>query len=48
MVTSSAYVGDGIHEKEIKVQNAKISGTNERKDQNVGFASNNVCLPFYV
>ena len=45
MVTLPVYVGDGIHEKEINVQNAKMSGSNQQKE-NVGFASNNVCLRF--
>ena len=43
-----AYVGDGIHEKDINVQNAKMSGSNQQKEVNVGFASNNVCLAFFL
>ena len=46
MVTSSRYVGDGIHEKEINVQNAKMSGS-KYKVETVGFVSNNmVCLHY--
>ena len=36
MVTLSVYVGDGIHEKEIDAQNAKMSGLNQHKEANVG------------
>ena len=47
MVSSSAHVGDDLHEKEINVQNAKMSGSNQQKqEENVGFANNNVCLHF--
>ena len=48
MVTSSPYVGDGIHEKKkkINVQNAKMSKSNEQIEENMGFTSNNVCLQF--
>ena len=44
MVTSSAYVGDCTHEKGINVQTAKMSGSNQQKGENEGFASNNVCV----
>ena len=49
MVALSAYVGDGIHEKEIDAQNAKSSGLNQHKEENVGFVSNlmSVCI-FYL
>ena len=30
---SSACVGDGIHEKDINVQNAKMSGLNPQKEK---------------
>ena len=36
MVALSAYMGDGIHEKEINAQNAKMSGLNLHKEENVG------------
>ena len=46
MVNLSAYVGDGIHEKEIDAQNAKMYGLNQHKEENVGFVSNltSVCV----
>ena len=40
MVTLLAYVGDGIHKKEIDAQNAKMSELNRHKEENVGFVSN--------
>ena len=36
-------MGDGIH---INVQNAKINGSNQQKEENVGFDSNNVFFAF--
>ena len=39
MVTLPAYVGDGIYEKVIEAQNAKMSGLNQHKEENVGFVS---------
>ena len=49
MVTSSAYVGDGINEKEISVQNAKMSGSNQQKEENVGFAGiMSVCIFYFI
>ena len=50
MVTLSAYVDDGIHEKEIDTQNAKTSGLNQHKEENVGFVSNlkSVCVSYFI
>ena len=42
MVTSSAYVYNSIHGKEINMQNSKMSGSNQQIEGNVGFASYNV------
>ena len=39
MVTLSAYVGDGIHEKETDAQNVKMSGLNQHKEENVGLSA---------
>ena len=49
MVTLSTYVGDGIHEKEIDAQNAKISGLTQHKEEIVGFVSNltSVCISYF-
>ena len=41
MVTLSAYVGDGIHEKEIDGHNIKMSGLNQQKEEKCG-----VCKQF--
>ena len=48
MATLSAYVGDGIHEKEIDAQNAKMSGLNQHKEEIVGFVSNltSICVSY--
>ena len=48
MVALSAYVGDGIHEKEIDAQNAKMSGLNQQKEEIMGFVSKltSVCVFF--
>ena len=48
MVTLSAYVSDGIHEKDINVQNSKMSESNQQKKENVRFTCNNVCLRFLL
>ena len=50
MVTLSAYMSDGIHEKEIDAQNAKMSGLNQHKEENVGFANNltSVCISYFI
>ena len=32
-------MGDGIHEKEIDAQNAKMSGLNQHKYENVGLSA---------
>ena len=49
MVILSAYAEDGIHEKEIDAQYAKISGLNQHKEENVGFVSNltPVCVSYF-
>ena len=52
MVTLSAYVGDGIYEKETDTQNAKMSGLNQHKEENEGFVSSSTydcvsCLNFF-
>ena len=39
MVTLSAYVGDGIHEKETDAQSVKMSGLNQHKEENVGLSA---------
>ena len=46
MVTLSAYVDDGIYEKEIDTQNSKMSGLNQHKEEYVGFVSilTSVCV----
>ena len=44
MVTLSASVGDGIHEKEIDAQNAKMSRLNQQKEEIVGFVSKLTCV----
>ena len=49
MVSLSAYVGDGIHETDIDAQNAKMSGLNQHKEENVGVVSNltYVCVSYF-
>ena len=41
--------GDGIHEKEIVAQNAKMSGLDQHKEENVGLVSNltSVCVSYF-
>ena len=42
-------MGDGIHEKEIDTQNARMSGLNQHKEEIVGFVSNltSVCVSYF-
>ena len=49
MITLSAYVGDGIHEKEIDAQNAKMSGLKQQKEENMGCVSSvtSVCVSYF-
>ena len=50
MVSLSAYVGDGVYEKEIDEKNAKMSGLNQHIEESMGFVSNlmSVCVSCFI